>query len=151
MLLKDSYIYMPNVKRFAVCDNCIIVFSTVGPTSEVDAEFVCRKISDNQYECISFYEKSESKSLVSIISATMGYLIFFIAILEAMLITIIGHIFEDESFHLFTIKLCGGSGIILLGLICIKLFSRTRGFIKFLFVPFGALMIFVGLMKIIKQ
>ncbi len=72
---------MPIVKTYAIAENCIILFPGARPEKAIDAEFICKKIDDKVYECLSYIDLNEKFSIKRIIDNGINCLIVFVPML----------------------------------------------------------------------
>ena len=128
-----NLIYMPHVEAYAIAENCIIIFSGARPEKEIDAEFICKKIDDRVYECLSYIDLNEEFSIKRIINNGINCLIVFVFMLVPLIvqytdITVMATGLTHEFDSLFSFVV-----LFLLGTLFCKLFQNTKGFGKILY------------------
>lgn len=123
--------YLANVKTYAIAENCIILFPGARPEKEIDAEFICKKIDDKVYECLSYIDLNEKFSIKRIIDNSINCLIVLVA-MSIPLIVQYGDITvmatgptapeDDPLYNLFSFAVT-----FLLGALFCKLFKNIKG------------------------
>lgn len=144
-----NQIYMPNVQTYAVTKDEVILFSGARPEKEINAGFICNKLGDKVYECISYCPLEKKHTKKSVINRIHSFSIVFVFMLLPVVVAYLdickretGNV--NNLYKLFESTVCFG-----LGSIGCKLFSGTKGFGKYLYI-LGMIMIsssFVGLLR----
>ena len=138
---------IPNIKRVAICNDFIIIFGGRAPTREVDAKYICRKIGEKQYECLSF-ETLDEKTIWDILSqiGTVSLVIIF-SILPILFVGY-GHKWSNPDIRTFIGNINTHLFLVGFGLITIKLFKSVNGITKYIFLLFGFMVIVVSILSI---
>lgn len=136
-----NLIYMPNVKAYAIARDMTIVFSGSRPKEEIDAGFICKKIGDGIYECLSYVDLRKSHTIKSIINTLINCLIIIVAFIVPVVIALMDATFintgnVDSLYNVFEFLV-----LFLLGSIGSKLFANVNGFGKLLYFLFIAMTI----------
>lgn len=135
-------IYMPNVTAYAIAENSIIIFTGARPEKEIDAGFICKKIGDKVYECLSYIDLDKEHKIKKIINHVINCFIVTIFLLIPLLeqYTDIVHITTGNVDMLYS--LYESVVLFLLGSLGCKFFSGVRGFGKVLYYLFIVMIIF---------
>lgn len=126
----SNLIYMPNVQSYAIAKDYTIIFSGARPEKEIDAKFICKKIGDKAYDCLSYIDLDKRFSLkrifnhivncfILIVSLSIPFLIHYTD--SALMAT--GNVDELYPLYVFVI-------LFLLGTLECKLFRGIKGFSK---------------------
>lgn len=136
-----NLIYMPNVKACAVAENYTIVFSGPRPKKEIDAGFICKKIGDKTYECLSYINLEKEHRIKRIINYGINCFIILVFLLVPLLVQYTDIVFMatgnvDEFYSLYRFVM-----LFLLGSLGSKLFANIKGFGKILYYLFWVMII----------
>lgn len=146
--LGDSIIYMPNVKSCAIAKNCTILFSGARPEKEIDAEFICKKIDDKVYECLSYIDLNEKFSIKRIINSGINCLIVFVFMLIPLIVQYMDITAmttgpttpeDDPLYNLF-----GSVVTFLLGALFCKLFKNIKEVVGKILYWLGVVMVILS-------
>lgn len=122
--------YMPIVKTYAIAENCIIIFPGARPEKEIDAEFICKKIDDKVYECLSYIDLNKEFSVKRIVDNGINCLIVFVFMLIPLVVQYMDITVmttgpttpeDDPLYNLF-----GSVVTFLLGALFCKLFKNIK-------------------------
>lgn len=129
--------YLAKVKAYAIAENCIIIFSGARPEKEIDADFICKKIDDKVYECLSYIDLNEEFSIKRIINSGINCLIVFVFMLIPLIVQYMDITFmatgstipkDGPLSNLFSFTVT-----FLLGALFCKLFKNIKGFGRILY------------------
>ncbi|SDB39886.1 hypothetical protein SAMN02910298_01942 [Pseudobutyrivibrio sp. YE44] len=146
-LTLGNYMYMPNVQRTAKCEGFIIVFTSVMPANEIDADFICRKFSEEQYECITIREKE--LNIKNIIKRGSSLLLFLLCIVDVAFFVLSGHQFSNTAIGETVYEVFTNLLMVLFGLAFIKTFIGVNSLIRVIFEVLGLVMIIVGVVSLV--
>ena len=124
-----------NVSTIAILDTSIIIFPGAHPDEAVDADFVCRKIGDNVYECLSYVALERHISLRSIINGAETALLMGWNFLLPVLLVYIDY--ADRMGKEVDLEICGPAIIYTLGAATRKLLRGEDGLFARFFYLFG--------------
>ena len=148
LLLGDSLVYMPNISKCAVTKDKTIIFTSVAPEEEIDANFLCKPIGENTYECVSI-DKMDNHNSRSVISYVSALIIAFIAVIDSFLLIIGFHNFDNSETNTVILNIFGELGLVFIGGVAIKLFKNVEGITKYIFIIFGCFMIIIGIANLL--
>lgn len=137
-----NLIYMPNVKAYAIAKNHTIIFSGARPEKEIDAGFICKKIGDKTYDCLSYIDLDKRFSVKRIIGYVINCFVLIVFWSIPFLIQYTDSVFMatgnvDELYPLYEFVV-----LFLLGSLGCKLFTKVKGFGKILYYLFLIMIIF---------
>lgn len=137
-----NLIYMPNVKAYAIAENYTIIFSGARPEKEIDAGFICKKIGNKTYECLSYIDLNKEFRIKRIINKGINYLVILVFILVPLIVQYTDIAFidtgnVDEFYSLYEFVV-----LFLLGSLGCRLFAKIKGFGKILHYLFFVMIIF---------
>lgn len=125
-------INVANIKMYAVSEDKIIAFCGPSPTTEINAEFICKKIEDQVYECIDFNELATKLTLKMVFHKILTFIILILSVcippmlIHSDLIKVNGDITDFSDLYKFIF-------IFLYGVLGMKAFANIKGMGKFLF------------------
>ncbi len=137
-----NLIYMPNVKAYAIAENYTILFSGARPEREIDAGFICKKIGNKTYECLSYIDLDKAYRIKRIINYGINCFVILVFLLVPVLVQYTDIIFittgnVDAFYSLYEFVV-----LFLLGSLGCKLFTKVKGFGKVLYYLFLVMIIF---------
>ena len=144
-----NLIYMPNVKAYAIAENYTILFSGARPEKEIDAGFICKKIGNKTYECLSYIDLDKEYRIKRIINYGINCFVILVFLLVPLLVQYTDIIFittgnVDAFYPLYEFVV-----LFLLGSLGFKLFTKVKGFGKILYY-LSLVMIIFSLYYLIK-
>ena len=124
-----------NVSTVAILDTSIIIFPGAHPNEAVDADFICRKIGDNVYECLSYIALERHISLRSILNGAETALIMGWSFLLPVLLVYIDY--ADRMGRKVDLEICGPAIFYIFGAGLRKLLRGVDGLFAKFFYLFG--------------
>jgi hypothetical protein len=149
-LTLNDYIYLPNVKKYAIYGDNVIVFSSEAPDVEVDATFILKKLDEKVYECIAYESRETQVSLLYIFNCITSWTI----IIAASIGVVVFHLMLGEYLNTplgDSLEVLAGSLVMyIFGMISIKLIKGTKGIISIIELVVGVLAIAAGVSKFVE-
>ena len=131
-----NLIFIPNIKAYAVYGTTTIIFSGRHPSEEIDAGFICKKIGDNVYECLSYIDLEKQTFVKRVIQRILNVLMIVTVLCAPILVAYTDYVFMleknvDNLYSLYEFVV-----LFLLGSLGCNLFGKTKGFGKALYCLF---------------
>lgn len=158
----DNVPYMPNVKSFANYSDGVIVFSANRPVEPIDADFICKEIGPNIYDCSSYIkhkkEKMNFKRLIRKIN-TIGvfcamivapFLIVFSDYLNTYGLDLTYYSSIKEAYVPITYSAAVFEAVYMYGVFSKKLFCNNKDIISKIFFWFGEVCVVLSFSYLIE-
>ncbi len=128
-----NLIFIPNTTAYAIFGASTIIFSGAHPSKEIDAGFICKKIGNNVYECISYIDFEKQDFIKRALKGLVNTLVIVVFLCVPILVAYTDYVFilehnVDDLYSLYEFVV-----LFLLGSLGHNLFANTKGLGKILY------------------